>query len=389
MLTSLTTPSRTSSSSSSASAAAAPAPRGRFTFPGPRHLALYALLLIALVGAMHFARAFFIPFLLAVLGAYALRPLVDRLQALRMPRAVAAALVLVVLVAGVSWLGISLRDDVSAMIASLPDAARKLRYKVSAAQAEGPSALRKVQEAATELQRAAAEATGTKQLAAPAPASPEPVWLRDYLLAQATLVIAVLAQAPLVLMLAFFLLATEGGFRRKFVRMAGPTLSDKKAAAGVLDEIDVQTQRYLLSILATNVLVGTCTWLAFAALGLEHAGAWGAAAGVLHFVPYVGPILIAFASGIAGFLQFGSLVEAFLPAAASLLIAGVAGLVFFTWLQSRVARVNAAAQVVALLFFGWLWGAWGLLLGAPLIAIAKGMCDRIEALRPVGDLLGT
>ena len=60
-----------------------------------------------------------------------------------------------------------------------------------------------------------------------------------------------------------------------------------------------------------------------------------------------------------------------------------------TWLQSRVARVNAAVLFIALLFFGWLWGIWGLLLGAPLVAIAKVICDRVAALAPVGELLGT
>ena len=59
-----------------------------------------------------------------------------------------------------------------------------------------------------------------------------------------------------------------------------------------------------------------------------------------------------------------------------------------TWLQSRFARVNAAVLFIALLFFGWLWGVWGLLLGAPLVAIAKVVFDRVESLKPVGELLG-
>jgi predicted PurR-regulated permease PerM len=74
----------------------------------------------------------------------------------------------------------------------------------------------------------------------------------------------------------------------------------------ILEEIDVQIQRYLLAILVSNTLVGVASWLAFEALGMEHAGVWGVAAGVLHFVPYLGPALIALASAVAGFLQFGS-----------------------------------------------------------------------------------
>jgi predicted PurR-regulated permease PerM len=59
-----------------------------------------------------------------------------------------------------------------------------------------------------------------------------------------------------------------------------------------------------------------------------------------------------------------------------------------TWLQSRYARLNAAVLFIALLFFGWLWGIAGMLLGAPLVAIAKVICDRVDALKPAGELLG-
>ena len=63
-------------------------------------------------------------------------------------------------------------------------------------------------------------------------------------------------------------------------------------------------------------------------------------------------------------------------------------MVFMPWLQSRFASLNTAVLFIALLFFGWLWGIAGLLLGAPLIAIAKVICDRVESLKPAGELLG-
>jgi predicted PurR-regulated permease PerM len=156
----------------------------------------------------------------------------------------------------------------------------------------------------------------------------------------------------------------------------------------ILDEIDAQVQRYLFAMLVSNTLLALVTWLAFEALGMEQAGVWGVAAGLLHFIPYLGPALMALASGVAAFLQFGSPLNALAVAGASLLVAGIIGFVFMTWLQSRFARVNAAVLFIALLFFGWLWGIWGLLLGAPLVAIAKTICDRVESLKPAGALLG-
>jgi predicted PurR-regulated permease PerM len=109
---------------------------------------------------------------------------------------------------------------------------------------------------------------------------------------------------------------------------------------------------------------------------------------VFHSIPYLGPVLIAIASGVTAYLQFGTALGAFTVASVSLLVAAAIGSLLMTWLQSRFARVNAAVLFIALLFFGWLWGVWGLLLGAPLIAIAKVICDRVDALNPVGDLLG-
>jgi predicted PurR-regulated permease PerM len=141
-------------------------------------------------------------------------------------------------------------------------------------------------------------------------------------------------------------------------------------------------------MLISNALFGAGIWLAFEALGMEHAGVWGVSASVLHFIPYLGPALVAFAGGMASFLQFGSVLQALAAAGLSFLMAGAVGFVFMPWLQSRFAGVNAAVLFISLLFFGWLWGVWGLLLGAPLVAIAKVICDRVDALKPVGELLG-
>ncbi len=348
--------------------------------------------IIALVAALYLARAFVVPLLIGILLTYSLSPVVEWLVAVRVPRAAAAALVLAVLAGGSSWVAFTLSDDGAAMIEKLPEAARKLRQHLSAARSSGPTALQNMQEAAKELEGATAEAAGDKKRpaarAVPTRDTEPTAWLRDYMLAQSALVITVAAQAPIVVLLTYFLLASGGHFRRKLVRLVGPSLSRKKDAVRILDEIDEQVQRYLFAMLVSNALLAVATWLAFEALGMEQAGVWGVAAGLLHFVPYLGPAAIALASGVAAFLQFGSPFHALAVASVSLLVAGAIGFVFMTWLQSRFARVNAAVLFIALLFFGWLWGIWGLLLGAPLVAIVKVVCDRVESLAPAGELLG-
>jgi predicted PurR-regulated permease PerM len=370
--------------------AAAPTdPAGRVSRVSRLTVAVGIMTVIALVAALYLARAFFVPLLIGILASYALSPLVDWLELRRLPRVAGAALILAILVGGMSWVAVSLRAETNAMIEKLPEAARKLRQNLVIARANGPTALQNMQEAANEIQGAATDAgvkTGTRAPAAkPAESS---AWLRDYALAQSALLITVAAQTPIVLLLTYFLLVSGTHFRRKLVQLVGPSLARKKDAVRILEEVHAQVQRYLLAMLISNALVAVCTWLAFSALGLEQAGVWGVAAGVMHFIPYLGPLVIALVSGVAAFLQFGSLIQALTVAGAAMLVTGAVGFVLMTWLQSRFARVNAAVLFIALLFFGWLWGAAGLLLGAPLVAIAKVICDRVEALKPAGELLG-
>ena len=352
-------------------------------------IALGILATLGVVAALYFARAFFIPLVIGILASYTLHPLVDWLKVLRIPQPLAAALVIAILGGALTWTAVSVSDDVAALIEKLPDAARKIRLHVSADKSGGPTPLQNVQEAARELEKAAATAAGEKKPGRPvAVVEAQSTWLHDYLLAQSALVATVAAKLPIVLLLVFFLLASGDHFRRKLVQFAGPSLTQKKEVVAILGQTEAQIQRYMLAMLVSNVLIAICTWLAFEVWGLNHAGVWGIAAGVLHFIPYVGPTLIAAASTIAAFLQFGSLFEAVLAGGTSAVIAGVIGVVFMTWLHSRFARVNAAVLFISLLFFGWLWGVFGLLLGAPLAAITKVVCDHIEFLKPFGELLG-
>ena len=374
-------------------------PQTLATERGPRYSALYhpkvatalwILALVALVAALHLARAFFVPLLFGILVSYTLAPIVDWFERYHVPRAIASALVLGALVGSTSWTALSLSADTEAIIERLPEAARKLRQNLHNLLSSSPSTLERVREAATELENAAVDA-GLKSESGPVVITQEPdvsTWLRDFILTQAALLVAFAAQAPVVLLLTYFLLAAGTHFRRKLIKIVGPSLTQKKDAVRILEEVDVQIQRYLLVILISNILIAVLTWLAFEAIGLEHAGAWGVAAGVLRFIPYLGTVTIVIASGISGLLQFGTLTLALYVAAASVAVSFIVGMVFTTWLQGRVARVNAAVLFIVLLFFAWLWGLAGLLLGAPLLAIAKVVCDRVESLKPVGELLG-
>jgi hypothetical protein len=115
----------------------------------------------------------------------------------------------------------------------------------------------------------------------------------------------------------------------------GPSLSKRKIAVRILDGINDSIQKYMLMLLPTNLVVMLLTWIAFRWIGLENAGAWVAAAGLLHIVPYLGPGVTAVATGMAAFMQFQSLPMALLVAGSSLAIATLVGTFVTTWMTGR------------------------------------------------------
>jgi predicted PurR-regulated permease PerM len=190
-----------------------------------------------------------------------------------------------------------------------------------------------------------------------------------------------------VLFLVFFMLASGDLFKRKLLAIAAER-NKKRFTMQVLEEIDQQIRRYLVVLLIANVLVGLGTWLAFSMLGVHYAGLWGLVAAILHTAPYFGPTVIAGGSLVAAFVQFGEWPKALAVSGASILVAALVGQVFATWLSARQTRMNTTATFIGLLFFAWVWGFWGILLGIPLLAIVKAICEANEDWKPVAELLG-
>mgnify|MGYP001604069123 CR=1 FL=1 len=353
---------------------------------------LVLLTVLAVIFMLHWARAVFIPLMLGVMISYALSPPVNLMQKWRIPRAIGAAVLLLGIVGGTGSLVYSLSDDAAKLIETLPEAAQKLRLALIEERGTSEGTMDNVQKTATQLEQAASETV------APAPAAPRGVTrvqiekpkfnVNDYLWIGTKGAIGFAGQLTMVLFLAYFMLVSGDTFRRKLVKITGPTLSKKKITLQMLDEITGQIQRYLLVQIFTSILVGVATWLTFLWIGMEHAAIWGIAAGVFNIIPYLGPVIVTGGTALVAFLQFGTIGMALLVAGISLLITGLEGYLLTPWLTGRASRMNAVVVFVSVLFWGWLWGMWGLLLGVPIIMIIKAVCDRVEDLKPIGELLG-
>ena len=371
------------------------------TFPEPdrlmlhmpvdiRNMSLMVLAGLALLFVLHWAKAVFIPVMLSVLFSYAFSPVVNWLELKRVPRWLGAAVLLLGILGAIGSTTYALSNNAAQLLESLPVAVQKIRNAMKVKTGSPESTLETVQKAASQIEQAAQEGAKPGNRGAMRVVIERSSFnIKDYLWTGTVGLVALVGQATVVIFLTYFLMLSGDTFRRKLIKLAGPTLSIKKVTLQALHEITGQIQRYLQVQLLTSALVGVVTWLALLAIGLENAAVWGIAAGVLNLVPYVGSLITAVATALVGFLQFGTVNMAMVVGGASLVIHTIVGNIITPWLTSRASRLSPVAVFVALLAWGWLWGVWGLLLGIPIMMIVKSVCDRVDDLKPLGEFLGS
>jgi predicted PurR-regulated permease PerM len=356
-----------------------------------RNGAVILIATLATIYALDWAQPLMISLLLGILFSYALNPLVASLESIKIPRLIGATIVMVAVVSALVFSAYALRGQLQTIVDQLPKAASKISAAVSHLQHGQSGNMKKMQIAAHELEKV------TNQVSATAPSQnaashvvidQAPFKLNTLLWSGWVGVLSFFGQAIMVAFLTYFLLLSGDTFKRKLVRLTGPTLTRKKITVHILDDINNSIQSYMFMLLVTNALVGILTWGAFSWLGLENAGAWAAAAALLHIIPYFGPVITAGITGMAAFIQFDAISPALQVAGASMVIATIIGILVTTWMTGRFAKMNTAAVFISLLFWTWLWGVWGMLLSIPLIVIVRVVSQHIEQLHPVAELLG-
>ena len=356
-----------------------------------KNVALVIMTTIAVIFALEWAQSFIITILLGALLAYALNPVVLRLESIKINRGIGSTIVILGLIGCIVFSGYALRNQVQSIISILPEAAIKLTSGFAVKRGEPLTNMQKVQIAASQVESAASAAESAVPNKKKAPMRvvvEEPKFkIGDFLWRGSLGVFGFVAEATTMIFLAYFLLLSGDTFKRKLVKITGPSLSQKKITVNILVDISSSIQRYMFMLVITNVIVGIVSWVAFKMLGLENAGAWAVAAGFMHIVPYFGPVATAAVTAMAAYMQFDSLLMALLVAGANIVIATIVGVFVTTWMTGRIAKMNSAAVFTSLIFFSWLWGLWGMLLGIPVIFILKVICEHIEHLQPVAELL--
>jgi predicted PurR-regulated permease PerM len=242
----------------------------------------------ATVGVLWWARAVFVPVLLAMLIARALEPIVGGLARLHCPRPLGAFLAVAGLLAGLAAGAYALRDPATQFVTQLPASVRKLRVAIEERLRDGNGPINRVKQVASDLERAAV-AADRSALAGVTPVRIEEARFRigDLAWRGSRELAALLAEAVIVVFLAYYLLLAGDMFRRKLARIAGPRFGPRRRILRALFDIDRQIQRFLLTRLLISVIVAVATYAVLSAIHVNQPGMWGLVSGALNVVPYI------------------------------------------------------------------------------------------------------
>ncbi len=386
------------SNASSASAARSPGSGSAVT----------VLAVLAIIVALWWSRSFMIPLTAGLMLALLVLPLTALIERVVRLRIVAAAGTLMIVVAVLAVAAAAFGDQLARVAGRVPEMISLVAQQVSDTEPGADSVLQRARAAFRELDRAAERLAGARPLVAPgrgraaaakaveaAASSASPVSLsqsatgvlRDSAVSGSSALARLASDLTIILFIAFFVLAGGQPLAMRFLDLwderPGLRLRAEHAALECVRQIRI----YSGVLLVTNTIVGVSVWVAFALSGLPDAAGWGITAAVLHVVPYLGMALLTGLGAAETFLAFGTVGAALGMAAFLIVLSTLIGTLVTAWLQGRAAKMNAAAVFIGVVFWGALWGVWGLLLGPALVVLLKVVAEHTRPGRRLAHLL--
>jgi len=338
-------------------------------------LLLMGIFVLLFFFTLYFTGAVVLPIFFAVILYLVLQPAMRAAAKLRIPRTLAALLIILVFFGGVGALGFSLSGPASDWVSKAPDSLRRIENRLFVFK----QPIVDLQNLSTQVETIAqGPATSSK------PVTMAGGGISSFLFSSTR---AMLVGLGTTVVLLFFLLVSGDLFLRRFVEIL-PTLSNKKQAVEISREIEANISSYLATISLMNLGVGILTGIAAYLCGLSDPILWGTAAFLLNFVPILGPLCGLVVLLLAGLLSFDPLWRAALPAAIYLVIHIVEGETVTPMLLARRFILNPVLVIVSIIFWYWMWGFAGALIAVPPLATVKIICDRVRPLMALGHFLG-
>ncbi len=340
-----------------------------------RSLALSGLFILALFYTIYFMRGVLLPLVLALLLSYLLRPIVRVFGKLHIRPLIGAALILLAVIGSIGYGVYSLATPAAGWIASAPYSVEQLQWKLLPLK----QPMQSVAKASGEIEKLTTADNTQAKTAVEVKRHP----ITDILFVQ-TPELAIGAVTMLILL--YFLLAYDGVFLAKVIKLL-PTLSDKKRAVSIANDIESHVSRYLLTITIINACLGVAVGITVGFLGLRNPIMWGVMAAVLNFVPYLGALTGIICMTLGAVLSFNSFSYALLFPAIYLVFATLEGNFITPWVMGRSLTLNPVMVLLSLIFWGWMWGIAGVILAVPILAAFKIFCAHIKPMEPLAEFL--
>jgi predicted PurR-regulated permease PerM len=336
---------------------------------------LVGIFILMAIYALYFAKAFFMPVILAFLLALTLTPIVRFLRKHGMPDVISATLLVVLSVSVLAVAGYLLSGPVIDLINNTSSIGQQLTERLAQ--------LRRPFERIVEISRQIEGLTQTSQ----EPGVQRIAMAQSGLLSQAASnLLSAGTSVLIVFVLSLFLLASGTMFYEKIVQ-SFPSLSEKKRALRVVYDVEREISHYLLTVAVINTCLGVVIGLGLWALGVPNPQVWGAAAALLNFLPYIGAAITITLVAIMALISFDSISYALLAPAFVILCDTVEGQFVTPTVVGRRLEINAVAILIAIAFWSWLWGFVGALMAVPLLVVIKVFCDHFDGLSHVGNFL--
>ena len=330
-------------------------------------------------GALFIASSLFIPIVISALAYLSLRPIAARLCSFGLPQPIASGLLIIGLFAVLAAVVSALYTPAQHWLATAPASVANVRSKLVA-----------VVEPITIIDRAeesfdrASEAAGDQEPAVEVKVK-KPSMVDQQVLINTTG--QVLAFVVAIAVMTFFMLSTGDDLLNRLLNM----LPDETSRSQLLTKIsDVQHSvgKYLAQITAINIGLGLVVSIAMWAIGMPTPVLWGVTATLFNFIPYVGPLAATSLVFLAAASAFDTLWRAGLTAAFFWSITACEGQLVTPSILGKTLRVGPVVVLVAVAFWGFLWGLPGVFLAVPLLIVARQIFSSSHRTHAIAVILG-
>ncbi len=378
--------------------------------PRPRSSAAASVLAtLAVIAALWWGQRFLIPLAAGLMLAMLVMPLTVWLASTLHSRVAATVLTLALVLGGLAAGAMAFGGQLVRVAERVPEMISMAAYQLAERDPGTDSVLTRARIALQQLDRAADRMVtpkppvraGRRAAAAPAPAAvaasaPVPnnsitavagEALRETAVTGSSVLIGFAGNLSIIFFIAFFVLIGGRPLTERFLGLWIYHPNAHDLAHRAMRESARQIRIYAGVLLVTNTVVGVLVWIAFRLADLPDAAGWGVTAAVLHLVPYLGMAVLTALGAAETYLEHGSVSAALGMASFVVVTSTLVGTLVTAWLQGRAAKMNSAAVFIGLVFWGALWGVWGLFLGPALVVLLKVAAEHSRSGHRVAKLM--